>query len=238
MRGFLFLQSIIARRISPSSITHHGHRLFVRRVPDTQESKTVASSAFCLKMFVILLYSNLCRASSRHRALRKHFDDTTYFADSTSVCAVLFAYTLVQLHPAKPIPAPYDMYISPALARSPNQKLIKSIHHFRRLQVVSLYFVFLFWVTKPEPELQQPVSPTATIATTELAGEGEVSLLALEGTGPEKRGGTESGGGGAGGGVLPMTKETISYALTAACALCLSGELLSKVAFGGKVSAM
>lgn len=37
---------------------------------------------------------------------------------------------------------------------------------------------------------------------------------------------------------LPMTKETISYALTAACALVLAGELVSKVAFGGRISAM
>lgn len=109
--------------------------------------------------------------------------------------------------------------------------------------MVSLYFVFLFWVTKPEPKLHQPTSATALIsATGELAGEGRPSLLALEGTGEEERGGEggggmESGGGGAGG-LLPMTKETISYALTAACALCLSGELLSKLAFGGKVSAM
>lgn len=38
--------------------------------------------------------------------------------------------------------------------------------------------------------------------------------------------------------VLPMTKETLSYALTAACALCLAGEVISKFIFGGSVSAM
>lgn len=105
--------------------------------------------------------------------------------------------------------------------------------------------MFLFWVTKPEPKLDQPTSATASnSATGELAGDREPSLLGLDGTGAEESegeegrgGGMESGGGGAGG-LLPMTKETISYALTAACALCLSGELLSKLAFGGKVSAM
>lgn len=98
-----------------------------------------------------------------------------------------------------------------------------------RWQVVSLYFVFLFWVTKPEEQEETAASasasaPTTTTTDAVAAPPTDAALVATAtATAPAP---------------LAVTKETISYALTAACALCLSGELLSKLAFGGRVSAM
>ena len=80
--------------------------------------------------------------------------------------------------------------------------------------MVSLYFIFLFWVTKPEEPKE------------------DVRHNALQnGSNQDGRDGREER-------TLPMTKETISYALSAGLCLCLAGDLMSRLAFGGRVSAM
>lgn len=87
-----------------------------------------------------------------------------------------------------------------------------------------MYFIFLFWVTKPAK--QKHAATGAAEGVTDAgtgAGAEAGETLAPTATSPPP---------------LGVTKESISYALTAACALCLGGELLSKVAFGGRVSAM
>lgn len=90
--------------------------------------------------------------------------------------------------------------------------------------MVSLYFIFLFWVTKPEKQEGTAVGAASAIAPpTEASAGVEVALAPAATTSPPP---------------LGVTKESISYALTAASVLCLCGELLSKVAFGGRVSAM
>lgn len=91
-----------------------------------------------------------------------------------------------------------------------------------------MYFIFLFWVTKPEK--QEKAATGAAEAVTEAgagAGAEAGETLAPSATSPPPPPPP-----------LGVTKESISYSLTAACALCLGGELLSKVAFGGRVSAM
>lgn len=145
--------------------------------------------------------------------------------------------------------------------------------------VISLYFVFLFWVTKPEPyqhhqhlRLQQQQQQSTEmprenvilsegdtiistmdgdddIATTKKsmpakAGDGgrETPVVALSSTtstaDSDDSSTTDTSLSVTETDVLPMTKETLSYALTAACALCLAGEVISKFIFGGSVSAI
>ncbi|CAN0031330.1 unnamed protein product, partial [Sphacelaria rigidula] len=102
-------------------------------------------------------------------------------------------------------------------------------------QVVSLYFVFLFWVTKPEQPQETLPSRASDEGDARNVLEGDEREVSSSVTAdadvaatirPSARG------------TLPMTKETLSYALTAACALCLSGEVLAKAVFGGRVSAI
>eukprot|EP00904_Undaria_pinnatifida_P012565 jgi/Undpi1/8439/HiC_scaffold_25.g10907.m1 len=120
--------------------------------------------------------------------------------------------------------------------------------------VVSLYFVFLFWITKPEkatPQLPPPSSrelPSAERGVQQeaqaiIGGGGDTPLTATKETISADEGVPQIMAqnvveAGENEGSLSVSKETISYALSAACALCLSGELLSKVAFGGRVSAI
>eukprot|EP00752_Nemacystus_decipiens_P009465 g8463.t1 len=89
--------------------------------------------------------------------------------------------------------------------------------------VVSLYFVFLFWVTKPEKREETTTGAGAPAERSTDASTEVEAALAPTATSPPP---------------LGVTKESISYALTAACVLCLCGELLSKVAFGGRVSSI
>ncbi|CBN76833.1 conserved unknown protein [Ectocarpus siliculosus] len=101
--------------------------------------------------------------------------------------------------------------------------------------VVSLYFIFLFWITKPDRQ-EEP-----TPATTTRQGSTKAIGSAQEEEAPAatpQQVSAATAGAAASPPPLAVTKETISYALTAACALCLCGELLSKVAFGGRVSAI
>ncbi|CAM9935372.1 unnamed protein product, partial [Ectocarpus sp. 8 AP-2014] len=103
--------------------------------------------------------------------------------------------------------------------------------------VVSLYFIFLFWITKPDRQEE----PTPTTTTTTREGSTKAIGSAQEGAAPTATPqpiSATTAVAAASPPPLAVTKDTISYALTAACALCLCGELLSKVAFGGRVSAI
>ena len=101
-----------------------------------------------------------------------------------------------------------------------------------RWQVVSLYFIFLFWVTKPEKQ-QETAAEAGSPANTAPAAEppaAEAEASAEAALTPTQAAISPP--------PLGVTKESISYALSAACVLCLCGELLSSVVFGGRVSAM
>ncbi|CAM9125148.1 unnamed protein product [Ectocarpus sp. 12 AP-2014] len=99
--------------------------------------------------------------------------------------------------------------------------------------VVSLYFIFLFWITKPDRQ-EQPAPATREGSTKAIGSAQEESAP----TATPQPTSAATAAAAASPPPLAVTKETISYALTAACALCLCGELLSKVAFGGRVSAI
>lgn len=103
-------------------------------------------------------------------------------------------------------------------------------------QVVSLYFIFLFWITKPDREEQPTPTATTKEGSTKAIGSAQEEA-ALRAT-PQPKPAAATAAAAVSPPPLAITKEAISYALTAACALCLCGELLSKVAFGGRVSAM
>ncbi|CAM9868425.1 unnamed protein product, partial [Hapterophycus canaliculatus] len=103
--------------------------------------------------------------------------------------------------------------------------------------VVSLYFIFLFWITKPEKKEEAAASASAgTVAASAKASPQQGAMASAAETTPEAA--AEAAAASVAPPPLAVTKESISYALTAACALCLCGELLSKLAFGGRVSAI
>ena len=101
---------------------------------------------------------------------------------------------------------------------------------------MSLYFIFLFWVTKPAKREGTAVG----VGGEAVAATAAASASASAETPAEASAGVEATLAPTATSLPPLgvTKESISYALTAACVLCLCGELLSKVAFGGRVSAM
>lgn len=118
-------------------------------------------------------------------------------------------------------------------------------------KIVSLYFIFLFWVTKPELKDRSPVAaaaapapPEATVGYSMSASDRsrentEKFIQNSAATAVPKRDGDDvvRGVGETDDG-LPMTKNTVAYSLTAASVLCLAGEFIAKVAFGGRVSPM
>ncbi|CAM9146780.1 unnamed protein product [Ectocarpus sp. 6 AP-2014] len=101
--------------------------------------------------------------------------------------------------------------------------------------VVSLYFIFLFWITKPDRQEEPTPATTTRQGSTKAIGSAQEEEAP---TATPQQVSATTAGAAASPPPLAVTKETISYALTAACALCLCGELLSKVAFGGRVSAI